>query len=275
MTQRAIPDDNLGYPVLISLTDCGNNFPGEKASGLFLTVGPDFYLATARHVLLFQQLGGPLTPVPCKKAELSSYSRNPKEAQQNRLTLDLEQLRGAGKIKWHPTHDVALIQIGSATAAAADHPGSLSLLPGAHLDQLAPSGLLSANVDTGTRKLDDVLVSNDAYVLGYPSSIGFQQPQVDYTVPLLRKGIIAGVNNANKTIVLDCMTFQGNSGGPVLEAIHSAFENQIYVVGLISQWVPVPERWDNTTFGYFNIQLHNSGYSIAEPMDPILELVGR
>jgi hypothetical protein len=52
-----------------------------------------------------------------------------------------------------------------------------------------------------------------------PASIGFEQaPQIDYNTRLLRKGIIAGTNGANKTIVLDCMVFHGNGGGPVLEA---------------------------------------------------------
>jgi hypothetical protein len=68
------------------------------------------------------------------------------------------------------------------------------------------------------------------------------------------------------------MTFHGNSGGPVLEVIRHGFQNQFQVVGVVSQYVPVAETWINTTQSYFNLQLYNSGYSIAEPMDFVIEL---
>jgi hypothetical protein len=43
--QRAIPDDNLAYPVLITL---GN---GSSGSGFFLNTSDAVYLVTAKHVL--------------------------------------------------------------------------------------------------------------------------------------------------------------------------------------------------------------------------------
>jgi S1-C subfamily serine protease len=47
---RAIPDDNLAYPVQITLQDCPPPRGGE-GSGFFLNADPVQYLVTARHVL--------------------------------------------------------------------------------------------------------------------------------------------------------------------------------------------------------------------------------
>lgn len=49
--QRAIPDDNLAYPVLINLTDCTSNVGSIQATGFFLNAPSATYLVTARHVL--------------------------------------------------------------------------------------------------------------------------------------------------------------------------------------------------------------------------------
>jgi hypothetical protein len=148
-------------------------------------------------------------------------------------------------------------------------------LPGVQVIQYALSGTVSAHPDI-VKKLSEVLTADDVYVFGYPSSIGIQQsPQIDYNTPLIRKGIIAGVNDANKTIVLDCLTFHGNSGGPVLEVTRNGLVTEFRVIGVISQYVPVTETWINTTLNYYNLQIHNSGYSIAEPMDMVLELIGQ
>jgi hypothetical protein len=66
------------------------------------------------------------------------------------------------------------------------------------------------------RKFADVLISNDVYIFGYPSSVG-HSGQLDHTRPLLRKGIVAGKNEAKNTIILDCPVHQGNSGGLALQ----------------------------------------------------------
>jgi hypothetical protein len=292
--QRAIPDDNLAYPVLINLTDCTSNTTSIQGTGFFLNAPSATYLVTARHVLFNEAVRlAPNQPRPlqCKRAELLSYPKDPKEKQLNRFSVDLETLNQAGRVKAHPTHDVAVVQVAivitanpapaptvpAATPNAAD--GSqlrrIETVPGVAINHSAPSGILGVGLDT-LEKFDQVLTPNDIYVLGYPESIGLQQaPQIDYSAPLLRKGVVAGTNSANKTIVLDCMTFHGNSGGPVLEVIHQGLQNRFIVIGVVSQYVPIAETWINTTQSYFNMQLYNSGYSIAEPMDPVLELVAQ
>jgi hypothetical protein len=293
LAQRAIPDDNLAYPVLINLTDCGRNITSIQGTGFFLIAASGGYLVTARHVLFNET--APLAPnqnrpLQCKKAELISYSKDPKDRQLNRLSVDLQALSQTGKVKAHSTHDVAVVQIAIVARAnpAASSPAlplatpkagesmSVGLVPGVVASQSAPSGILGVSMDT-VEKFDQVLTANDVYVLGYPKSIGLQQipqgPQIDYNTPLLRKGVVSGTNTNNKTIVLDCMIFHGNSGGPVLEAIHEGLQTRFRLIGVVIQYVPVAETWFNLTQSYSNTQLYNSGYSIAEPMDPVIELV--
>jgi hypothetical protein len=128
--------------------------------------------------------------------------------------------------------------------------GTADFLLGAQVIQSAPSGPVLASTD-GIKKLSEVLTADDVYVFGYPSSIGIQQsPQIDYNTPLIRKGIVAGINDANKTIVLDCLTFQGNSGGPVLEVTRQGLSTNFSVIGVISQYVPITETWVNATLNY-------------------------
>jgi hypothetical protein len=43
VAQRAIPDDNLAYPVFINLTDCSGNINNAKGSGFFLNTGSVVY----------------------------------------------------------------------------------------------------------------------------------------------------------------------------------------------------------------------------------------
>lgn len=200
--QRALPDDNLAYPVLINLTDCtaNPNITSVKGSGFFLTVHTKIYLVTARHVLFSEservQPGQARTP-QCNNIELLARARDPKEQQQHRIVFDVRTVKATA----HATHDVAVIYIGEvAEGVEPTVQGAYGIryLPGVQVLQKPPSPFLTTLVSS-IKKLDEVLVSNDAYILGYPSSIGIQGfPQIDYNAPLLRKGVIAGINNLKK-----------------------------------------------------------------------------
>ena len=88
--------------------------------------------------------------------------------------------------------------------------------------------------------------------------------------------IVAGTNDQTKTIILDCPAYGGNSGGPVLEVgqEHSG-ARKFRPIGLVSQFVPAIGRWVNEPDGYTNTNVYNSGYTVATPMDFVLELVGQ
>jgi hypothetical protein len=262
---RAIPDDNLAYPVLVSLDT------GSTGSGFFLNTGTSTYLVTAAHVL-FDETSGNLK---AKTAKLLSYSKDPKETGRNIIQLDLMALLAAKRIRRHSTEDVATVHIADATGDDEVGRRTLSMISGASVIENAPSGILGVSLDT-VKHFNDVLTANIVYVFGYPTSLGMKEvPQIDPLRPLLRFGIIAGTNPARKTIILDCPSYPGNSGGPVLEVEQVDLVNRRFrVIGVVSQFVPFSETWVNITHKYQNLTISNSGYAVAVSMDPVLELIG-
>lgn len=84
---------------------------------------------------------------------------------------------------------------------------------------------------------------------------------------------MAALNDKSHSIVLDCPAYPGSSGGPVLEAEGDQAGRQMRVIGVVCQFVPSEEVWVNASNGFANRNLSNSGYSIATPMDPGLELI--
>ena len=139
--------------------------------------------------------------------------------------------------------------------------------PGVILTEQAKGGLLGVVVDS-VKRFDQVLTGNEVMVFGYPTSLGLQQlPQIDVHRPLLRKGIVAGTNPQKRSIVLDCPSYPGNSGGPVVELDKEGFQTHFNVIGVVSQYVPFADS------GRSFMMLSNSGYSIVTPMDFVLDLV--
>jgi hypothetical protein len=261
--QRAIPDDNLAYPVLITLRN------GSTGSGFYLNNGKAIYLVTAKHVL-FDPITQRLLDVAL---EALSYSKDPSDSTRNVYTLDLLVLQKNNNIKRHPSEDVAVVKIGDLTSvagAASSQSFTLGVIPGVTAkEQAAKGGLLSVALDT-VKPFEEVLTGNEVIVFGYPTSLGLQQlPQLDLHRPLLRKGIVAGINSEKRSIVLDCPSYFGNSGGPVLELDKEPFRTHFTIIGVISQYVPFADQGRSGTF----MILSNSGYSIATPMNFVLDLV--
>ena len=135
--------------------------------------------------------------------------------------------------------------------------------------------ILGANPDM-IKKFPDVLIGNEIILFGFPTSLGIQDyPQIDYRRPLLRKGIVAGKNEENKTLILDCATHFGNSGGPVIEVEHnSVTETRFSIIGMVVEYIPVQA---SDTYGAKKkvriSRTENSGYSVVLPMDVILEMI--
>jgi len=258
--QRAIPDDNLAYPVLITLKN------GSAGSGFYLNNSTAIYLVTAKHVL-FDPATQKLLDVA---ADLLSYSKDPADSTRNLLALDLSVLQNDGNIRPHPSEDVAVVKVFTLNSSTG---GTLmgAPIPGVTAKEQSKGGVLGVALDT-VKPFDQVLTGNDVMVFGYPTSLGLQQlPQIDIHRPLLRKGIVAGTNPEKRSIILDCPSYFGNSGGPVLELDRETFKTNLKIIGVISQYVPFVDTGASKTF--IMQVASNSGYSIATPMDFVLELV--
>jgi S1-C subfamily serine protease len=261
--QRAIPDDNLAYPVLITLKN------GSAGSGFFLNDGKALYLVTAKHVL-FDPATQKLLDVAL---DLLCYSKDPADSTRNLLSLDLSVLQNDGNIKPHPSEDVAVVKVFTLYTLMPGKGGAftLSLVPGVTAKESSKGGVLGAALDV-VKPFDQVLIGNDVMVFGYPISLGLQQlPKLDIHRPLLRKGIVAGTNPEKRSIILDCPSYFGNSGGPVLELDREAFRTRLRIIGVISQYIPFVDTGGSKTF--VMQMATNSGYSIATPMDFVLDLI--
>lgn len=271
--QRNLPSDSLAYTVNF---DCGG-----LGSGFLLRTDTKVYLVTARHALFTEP------PAPrklrCETAGMDQHSPTSMDRRRrNWFMMDIQQLQS--NVKVSDTNDVAVIEIGDVVSSAPANPIQTEFLqlysPNSpktakpewvhfangvglqeHVDKLLAFRLDSVEM------LQQVGVGDSIYVFGYPSSIGIPQKiQLDYNMPLVRTGIVSQKNNSPRNIVLDCFAFPGNSGGPVVGVKHEKHGDKVIILGIVVQFVPVVLE---------NALLKNSGYSIAEPMDSVLELLGK
>jgi len=259
---RAIPDDHLAYPVHVALSR------GGQGSAFFLNAPGRTFLVTAKHVL-YSDAGRLLSD----KAVCTCPARDPLEAARNRLTLDLAALDASGCVKQHPTRDVAALHVGDTVPEADGKSFSFALKECVVLSEGSKSGVVGVPPE-GTKVLGDVLVGNPVFLFGYPASLGLrEQPQFDYSQPLLRSGIVAGKYPEQGTLIFDCPVFPGNSGGPVVEVERSGLNSHYRVIGVASQFVPLVESTVSTLYGYKNTNISNSGYSVAVAMDAVFEML--
>jgi S1-C subfamily serine protease len=255
---RALPDDNLAYPVLITIKN-------GTGSGFYVNNNNTaIYLVTAKHVL-FDLTTGKLLDTT---VEMLSYSKDLSDTTPNSFTVDTAVL-GVNNIITHPSQDIALLKIASVKSLSVNNVNQYEMfvLPGVTKHTSAKAGILSVARDT-IKTFNEVLTGNEVIVLGYPTSLGLQtMPQIDSHRPLLRKGIVAGLNPQTRSIILDCPVYFGNSGGPVIEVDPEVSGHRFRIIGVINQYVPYADG--GKTF----FIMANSGYSVATPMDYVLELI--
>lgn len=257
---RDIPDNNLAYPVLIKMSS-------GAASGFYGRDSNSVYLVTACHVLYSDQ-GKTLK---ANQAELLSYPADPKLLGTFVVNLDLAGLHAQSQIRAHSVHDVAIVRLGSIIEK-----NQISFQQGVTWKQkIGTEPILMTDLLTSSKRFNDVFEANEAYIFGYPTSLGIDQmEQIDPERPLLRKGSIAGRNPRKKTLVVDCPVYYGNSGGPVVEVEQVSLVNKKFLlIGVVSQFVPFKEEIINRTYGIASVQISNSGYAIITPMDAVLELL--
>lgn len=175
----------------------------------------------------------------------------------NEIELDMTKLFNDKHVRYHPTRDVAYVKIGIPKNVAGQE--QLTLVDGASKKQGAGIiGIAGKHV----KLLKDINVGSQAVVFGYPTTITEVDPWLDVDLPLLRKGIVAGVNKDLKAIILDCPVYGGNSGGLALaieDTLTTGFKYS--AIGVVTNFVPYRKEW-----------FQNSGYSVVVPMDFVEEL---
>ena len=255
-----LPLDNISYPVKIEIGS-------STGSGFLVRFEQEIFLVTAKHVL-YKPEGG----LYFSKVRTSIYLFSGSTSQQVPMIkeIDLEILMKENNLRPDSNVDLVILKIGTV------NDGKVDYVQGIKEIQNSTGKLIAYPMDK-SRKFNDVEITNDIFILGYPVSISTSVlKQINYETPLVRKGIIAGKNSLNKTLILDCPVYGGNSGGLVLEinVTPDGLLANFHLVGIVVQFIPFIDTWQNVKFpGLINQNYQNSGYSVALPVDYIFELI--
>lgn len=251
----ALPDDPRLFTALIM---------GQKSigSGCIMQLSNSFYLVTARHVLFTVPEGTNAPKLLSDSVNVKTYGKNTNGICETTFTLGLSQMMASGEVRYSSNHDVALVRIAE----------SGSTLPG--LAFTSSFTRMSVSPAIMASRIGDVEVGSEVWMLGYPVSLTGPLAQfLNPTDPLLRKGIVAGVNLKNSVVVIDSPSYFGNSGGPVLALNDSELgAKRFKIIGLVVRFVPFEEEWENKTMNYSHTLISNSGYTLLEPMDTVLDM---
>jgi len=260
--QAYLPEDNLAYPVQVLAH-------GGGGTGFFVRRERDLFLVTARHVLVNPVTGQLWSP----EATLRALSKDIKEAAVTVIHLNLAQLQDERQLRTDAIRDVAVMHLGTLKV------DGMNTTAGVVITDKSKAGIIVAPFDYLTRYAD-VDISSQIFMLGYPSIGVTGAAQIDRTRPLVRGGIVAGVNATLKTIIIDSPVNHGNSGGPVVQLSRT---NRLRIIGIATQFVPVPE--DVLPLNPENasdppapssralLALGNSGYGVVASADAIIDLV--
>jgi hypothetical protein len=267
--EKKVPEDILCSPVLL-LTNIG------QGSGLFMADSINIYFVTARHNLFTQEIVKRNKKIDTIynflpiSGKFIFYPHNIVKDDQSIINIDLKGSYKDSLVKFDKKHDIAIISIGNIRKVN----DSLSLTYYIKHITKDKSTWIHTTQTKNIRSYSEINIGADIYLFGYPGSIGLQQkPQFDYYRPLLRKGIIASKYEKNKTIIIDSPSYFGNSGGPVFEIMEKNQGVFAGLIGLISEYIPYIEEWENKNNGAINSQTMNSGYSIVTPIDYALSLI--
>ena len=259
--QAYLPEDNLAYPVQVLVE-------GGGGTGFFVRRDRDLFLITARHVLVNPQT----EQLWARETTLRALSKDIKEAAVTVIHLNSGQLQDERQIRTDAVRDVAVVRLGILTS------DGMNTTPGVVVTDRSKGGIIVAPFEYLTR-YTAVDISSQIFMLGYPSIGVTGAAQIDRTRPLVRSGIVAGLNSALKTIIIDAPVNHGNSGGPVVQLSRT---NRLRIIGIATQFVPVPEdvlplNPDNASGSPGSsrtlLALGNSGYGVVASADAIIDLI--
>ena len=241
----ALTNKNVSYTAFLSL-DAGNS----TGSGFHLTFEEKEYLITAKHVLFDEK-----DKLRCKSL-LITFQNHTSE-QEDAKTIVIDEL---DKIKIFKSFKSDIIAIS---------------LNDPELFRIEENGkdIVSVNGDD-IGELKTIEIANNILLVGFPTSLIMQNAVFfDINRPLLRKGIVAGINSKENTFIIDCPVFYGNSGGPIIEYREN---NEMKLIGIVSKYIPFVTEWKNNRESAFVRQeFSNSGYAICVPICEITQLLSK
>jgi|SRR3990172_5396665 len=268
---QGIFDKMLNSPMRLKI---GNSL----GSGVLYNDSTNIFLITARHVLfdeLKTKVGEKnITTYQFKGDTLKMlcYGFNSKttDLMSGEYTFSINELIKMKLVMLSYDNDIAVIHVAKFGQDKKDKSREVIWM----VDMPITDDSTSMDIYTTDRtfELRNIQPGSDIFIFGYPVSLGTQK-QFDVERPLLRRGIIAGRNFNNRTLILDCTIYQGNSGGPVMMAKPILDATRYYLVGIVTEWIPFVDTLESKSFGYKNIIAENSGLSVAVSIDEALQLI--
>jgi hypothetical protein len=259
-SQPYIADRGLSIPVQLQI----NNMQG---SGFFLKDNDKVYLISAAHVIIDinEYIKTQRVKLFDSTLIVKYYSTNPYDCSLSFLKMNLSKIYSKNQLWIYLEKDIIALCVGTI-----ENDTVLSLDSEIAIKRNPENIKLPIILESEKAMLDELNIGQELFIIGYPSSVGLRNNnQIDYSKPLVRKGIISGFNKSNNSIVIDGASYQGNSGGPIL-----IYKNKkTKVIGILTQLVPYEEKWINTNYSIVNTEWSNSGYSIVSSMDDIIKLL--
>ena len=187
--EQVLPDNMHSLPVLIEITHANKTSYG---TGIYLSTSDNAFLVTAAHVI-FNPTN--LSELVGSNATLSSFALEKGAMEKLVFQVNLQLLNDWGLIKRHPLHDVAVLSIAKLGKMGTN--GRLQTELSLAVTNCSPTIRNWAGWPTDACVLfggiDD---ASDAYILEYPVELlNDRLPlEVDFTSPLVRKGVISQRN---------------------------------------------------------------------------------
>lgn len=252
---KVLTDSHIAFSVLISLG-------ASSGSGFLYQSGKHVFLVTAKHVL-FDELNS------FRNIEIEILCQSKiRGFDSNTYRIHLNESR----VEFHKRADVVIVVFGQINLPTDGKLKAFRTAKGVeriHKGQANP--IIASKKDI--ELFDEVKISNEIFVSGYPTSLGIKESQqFDVNKPLLRRGIVANIYQNAKTIILDCPVYGGNSGGPVVQTTLVDGLLKVKIIGVISQFIPFVQQWKNDRDKLVHLEYLNSGYSVASSMDYVIEL---
>ena len=240
-------------------------------SGLFLKDSLNIYFVTARHVLFNSD-----SSLIFNNCTLSYYSDDIYSEKSSVIYIDLKKLNKLKLIKYDMINDICIFKIATNFIVKKGVEEYARYVDTSSIKNIAinSSSKISAQLLSEARYYSTVNIGGDIFLFGYPTSISKgSDSQFEHSKPLLRKGVVAGKNSLNKTIIIDCPVYFGNSGGPVFEIVRNFPVTSYRLMGIATQYIPYVINLKDE-HRIMNIQQSvNSGYAVVVPVDFILDLI--